>query len=79
MVDIEEWREGEGVGGSKISLSSYKMYSNNILNFQESITILNAYTKKTGNLFNAPRICYITSTEQSSFINIENHIHVCMC
>ena len=30
----------------KIGLSSYKMYSNNILNFQESTTILNACTKK---------------------------------
>ena len=33
--------------------SSYKIYSNNILNFQESKTILNACTKK--NLLNAPR------------------------
>ena len=30
----------------KIGQSSYKMYSNNILNFQESTRILNAYTKK---------------------------------
>ena len=30
------------------------MYSNNILNFQESATILNACTKKSGNLLNAP-------------------------
>ena len=30
------------------------MYSNNILNFQESMTILNAYTKKSGNLLTAP-------------------------
>ena len=29
----------------KISQSSHKMYSNNILNFQESTTILNACTK----------------------------------
>ena len=36
--------------------SSHKMYSNNILNFQESTTILNACTKKSGNLLNAPRI-----------------------
>ena len=33
----------------KIGLSSHKMYSNNIVNFQESTTILNAYTKKSGN------------------------------
>ena len=31
--------------------SSHKMYSNNILNFQESMTILNAHMKKSGNLF----------------------------
>ena len=30
----------------KIGQSSHKMYSNNILNFQESTTILNANTKK---------------------------------
>ena len=30
----------------KIGQSSHKMYSNNILNFQESMTILNACTKK---------------------------------
>ena len=40
----------------KIGQSSYKMYSNNILNFQESTTILNACTKKSGNLLKAPRI-----------------------
>ena len=38
----------------KIGQSSHKMYSNNILNFQESTTILNACTKKSGNLLNAP-------------------------
>ena len=31
----------------KIDQSFYKMYSNNILNFQESTTILNACTKKS--------------------------------
>ena len=30
----------------KIGQSSHKMYSNNLLNFQESTTILNAHTKK---------------------------------
>ena len=39
----------------KISQSSHKMYSNNIVNFQESTTNLNAYTKKSGNLLNALR------------------------
>ena len=40
----------------KIWPSSHKMYSNNILNFQESTTILNTCTKKSGNLLKAPRI-----------------------
>ena len=40
----------------KIGRSSHKMFSNNIVNFQESTTILNARTKKYGNLLNAPRI-----------------------
>ena len=38
----------------KIGQSSHKIYSNNILNFQESTTILNASTKMSGNLLNAP-------------------------
>ena len=37
----------------KIDQSSHKMYSNNILNFQECTTILNACTKKSGNLLNS--------------------------
>ena len=40
----------------KISQSSHKMYSNNILNFQESMTILNACTKKSVNILKAPLI-----------------------
>ena len=32
------------------------MYSNNILNFQEPTTILNADTKKSGNVLNTPDI-----------------------
>ena len=39
----------------KIGHSSHKMYSNNILNFQVSMTILNASTKKSGNLLKASR------------------------
>ena len=38
----------------KIGQLSHKMYSNNVLNFQESTTILNGYTKKSGNLLKAP-------------------------
>ena len=42
----------------KIGQSSHKMYSNNILDFPESTTILNACTKKkkSGNLSYAPRM-----------------------
>ena len=43
----------------KTGQSSQKMYSNNILNFQESTTILNACTKKSGNLLKASRV-YMT-------------------
>ena len=48
------WFEPEII---KIGQSSHKMYSNNIVNFQESMTILNACTKKKhGNLLKTPRI-----------------------
>ena len=40
----------------KIGQSSHKMYNNNIVNFQESTTILNACTKKSGNVLKVPRI-----------------------
>ena len=40
----------------KIGQSSHKMYSNNILNFQESTAILYACIEKSGNLLKAPRI-----------------------
>ena len=39
----------------KIGQSSHKTYSNNIVNFQESRSILNACTKKSGNLLKTPR------------------------
>ena len=42
----------------KIGQSSHKMYSNNIVNFQECTTILNACTKISGNLLNV-RYIYI--------------------
>ena len=44
----------------KIGQSSHKMYSNNILNFQVSMTILIACTKKSGNVLKAPRIYIYT-------------------
>ena len=54
----------------KIGPSSHKMYSNNIMNFQESTTILNACTKKFGNLLNTPRglICRKTQPNQAIYI-----------
>ena len=39
--------------------SSHKIYSNNIVNFQVSTTILKACIKKSGNLLKAPRILSI--------------------
>ena len=47
------WFEREII---KIGRSSHKMYSNNLLNFQESTTILNSFTKKSGNLLKVSRI-----------------------
>ena len=44
----------------KIGQSSHKMYSNDILKFQESKTILNACTKNSGNLLKAPLVGKIT-------------------
>ena len=49
----------------KIGQPSYKMYSNNIVNFQEFTTISNACTKKSPNLLNV--LCY--------YINIYIYIY----
>ena len=57
----------------KIGQLSHKMCSNNIVNFQESTTILNACIKKRpGNLLNAPRTCHETkqSVVTAFLINI---------
>ena len=43
----------------KIGQSSHKKYSNNILNFEESMTILNACAKKSGNLLNVPHVFFL--------------------
>ena len=51
----------------KIGQSSHKMYSNNMLNFEESTTILNAYTKKSGYLLKTP------------YIYIYIYIYICVC
>ena len=43
----------------KIGQSSYKMYSNNIVNFQKSTTILNACTKKVWKLIDGTTYVYL--------------------
>ena len=55
----------------KTGQSSPKMYSNNILNYQESKTILNACTKKkkSGNLLKAPRILMLQIFLKNAFIS----------
>ena len=42
----------------KIGQSSHKKYSNNILKYLEFTAIINASTKKSGNLLNAPRTLF---------------------
>ena len=59
----------------KIGQSSHKMYSNNIVNFQESITILNTCTKKSGNLLNAPHLQRHISLIDIFCINIYTSIY----
>ena len=53
------WFEPEII---KIGQPSHKMYSNNILNLQESTTIWNVCTKQSGNLLNAP--CILIKNEE---------------
>ena len=55
----------------RIGQSSHKMYNNNILNFQESMTILNADTKKVWNLIVCTSYIYI-------YIYIYIYMYVCM-
>ena len=57
----------------EISRSSHKMYSNNILNFQVSMTILNACTKKSGDLLKTPRIFVIWEYFLAFFIYIVSY------
>ena len=47
------------------------MYSNNIVNFQESTTILNGCTKMSGNLLSAPHTHTHTHTHTYIYIYIE--------
>ena len=60
----------------KIGQSSHKMYSNNIVNFQESTTILNACTKKSGNLLKAPHTYNFSSMKFRLWGRLQRFIHV---
>ena len=61
----------------KIGQSSHKMYSNNILNFQESTTILNACTEKVGKLIEGTTYICI-NTYIHIYMYIHTHKHICM-
>ena len=63
----------------KIGQSSQRMYSNNIANFQESLTILNACTKKSGILLNAPHIYVYILLYIYIYIYIYIHTHYYLC
>ena len=52
----------------KIGQSCHKMYSNNILNFQESTTILNACTKKVWKLIEGTTYFYLGY--KATFLNL---------
>ena len=62
------WFEAEII---KIGQSSPKIYSNNILNFQESMTILNACTKKVWKLIEGTSYLFLDSHIVLSFNVIE--------
>ena len=58
----------------KIGQSSHKMYSNNILNFQESTTILNAHTKKVWKIIECTCTHTHTHTHTHTYIYIYIYI-----
>ena len=57
----------------KICQSSHKIYSNNILNFQGSTIILNAYTKKVWKLIEAPFVV-TTKWVWTTFVQFNPHV-----
>ena len=61
----------------KIGHLSHKMYSNNLLNFQESTTILNACIKKSENLLKAPRILYSIYMYKKDLALINQQLLIC--
>ena len=63
----------------KIGQSSHKMYSNNILDFQESTSILNACTKKSGNLLNSLHMYIFIYICIYVDVYIYIYIYMCVC
>ena len=59
----------------KISQSSHKMYSNNILNFQESTTILNVCTKKVWTLIECSTYSLSCPLSINKFYKFFNCVH----
>ena len=57
--------------------SSHNMYSNNIVNFQESTTILNAHTKKVWKLILCTLYVIIICICSLYRVNVILHIHYC--
>ena len=60
----------------KIVQSFHKMYSNNILNFQESMRILDTCTKKSGNLLKAPHMYLHTHAYIYIYIHTSMYTHI---
>ena len=60
----------------KIGQSSHKMYSNNILNSQESTTILNACTKKSWKFIECTSYIYVCVYMCEC---VYKYVHVCAC
>ena len=65
----------------KIGQSCQKMYSNNILNFQESTRIVNAFTKKVWKLIEGisyvyicVRVCVCVVIEVYVYMNVCMHL-----
>ena len=60
----------------EIGQSSHKVYSNNILNCQVSTTILNACTKKSGNLLKAPCSSIYYKSFACTQLNVFDYYHL---
>ena len=60
----------------KIGQSSHKMYSNNIVNFQESTTILNTCTKKVGKIIEGTTYVSIYSVNSLSNLIFQDFFFV---